>query len=443
MLHYHLRGSAAVKIAYSGGVDSHVLLHAVCELRQNNPWAVSAIHVNHGLHAEALVWEDHCLAVCQRLGVACTVEHLKVRAIGTEGMEAAARRLRYATLARHVGGTETLLTAHHLDDQAETVLLQLLRGAGVRGLAGMPVVMNFSGGALVRPLLGFTRAELLHYAEQHRLQWIEDTSNRDLGRSRNFIRHQVLPLLEQRWPQAKRVIARAGRHAAEASALVDTIAEVDLPFLTTGEHGTISIPALRRLESARRRNAIRYWIRQRGFAMPPAQLFEQIVHVVEQSPRSRHATITWPGAEVRRYRDRLLIVAPRPNADAKIDITWNFAQPLEVPGTGYILCLERTLGSGLSAQRLSGKTARVRLRRGGESIRLPGRQHHHKLKKLFQDAGVPPWERQRLPLIFIDEELVAVGDRWVSAAFAAQKGESSWRIVLKPAGKVPDPIAVV
>jgi tRNA(Ile)-lysidine synthase len=177
--------------------------------------------------------------------------------------------------------------------------------------------------------------------------------------------------------------------------------------------------------------------------MPPAQLFEQIVRLVEQSPRSRHAAITWPGAEVRRYREGLWIVPPRPNADADIDITWNFAEPLEVPGTGYILRLETTRGSGLSAQRLSGKTARVCVRRGGESFRLPGRQHHHKLKKLFQEAGVPPWERQRLPLIFIDDELVAVGDRWVCAAFAAQAGESSWRVVLKPAGNMADPLAVV
>ncbi len=435
VLHDRLSGSAAVRVAYSGGVDSHVLLYAVCELRQSGPWAVSAIHVNHGLHPQALAWEDHCLAVCQRLGVVCTVEHLKVRAIGTEGLEAAARRLRYATFARHIGVGEALLTAHHLDDQAETVLLQLLRGAGVRGLAAMPGVMDFSNGTLVRPLLGFARAELLTYAQRHRLQWIEDTSNRDLGRSRNFIRHQVLPLLEQRWPQAKRVIARAGRHAAEASALLDAVAEVDLPLLAPGQGGTISIAGLCRLESARRRNAIRYWVRQHGFAMPPAQLFERIVRLVERAPRSRHAAIAWPGAEVRRYREGLWIMPPRPRPDADIDITWNLAQPLEVPGTGYVLCLETTLGNGLSAKRLSGRTARVRLRRGGESLHLPGRQHHHKLKKLFQDAGVPPWERQRLPLIFVDDELVAVADRWVCAAFAAQAGESSWRIVLKPAEK--------
>jgi tRNA(Ile)-lysidine synthetase-like protein len=228
VLRDHLSGSVAVKIAYSGGADSHVLLHALCELRDSSPWAVSAIHVNHGLHPQAAAWADHCLAVCERYGLACAVEHLKVRAIGTEGLEAAARRLRYATLARHIGPGEALLTAHHLNDQAETVLLQLLRGAGVRGLAGMRAVVDFSNGKLVRPLLEFTRAELLTYAQQQELRWIEDTSNRDLGRSRNFIRHQVLPLLEQRWPQAKRVIARAARHAAEASALLDLVASTDL-----------------------------------------------------------------------------------------------------------------------------------------------------------------------------------------------------------------------
>jgi tRNA(Ile)-lysidine synthase len=443
VLRDHLSGSVAVKIAYSGGADSHVLLHALCELRDSSPWVVSAIHVNHGLHPQAGVWADHCLAVCQRYSLACAVEHLKVRAIGTEGLEAAARRLRYATLARHIGPGEALLTAHHLNDQAETVLLQLLRGAGVRGLAGMRAVVDFSNGKLVRPLLEFTRAELLTYAQQQELRWIEDTSNRDLGRSRNFIRHQVLPLLEQRWPQAKRVIARAARHAAEASALLDLVASTDLLSLPREQGGMVSIPGLRRLEPPRRRNAIRYWIRQHRFAMPPTHLFEQIVRLVEQSSRSRHAAITWPGGEVRRYREGLWIMPPRPNTDAEIDLTWNLAEPLKVPGTDYVLCLETAVGSGLSVQRASGKTAHVRLRRGGESLRLPGRRHHHKLKKLLQDAGVPPWERQRLPLIFIDDELVAVGDRWVCAAFAAQAGESSWRIVLKPAGWIPDPLAVV
>ena len=443
VLRDHLSGSVAVKIAYSGGADSHVLLHALCELRDSSPWVVSAIHVNHGLHPQAAAWTDHCLAVCQRYGLACVVEHLKVRAIGTEGLEAAARRLRYATLAHHIGPGEVLLTAHHLNDQAETVLLQLLRGAGVRGLAGMRPVVDFSNGKLVRPLLEFTRTELLTYAQQHGLRWVEDTSNRDLGRSRNFIRHQVLPLLEQRWPQAKRVIARAARHTAEASALLDLVASTDLLSLPGEEGAMVSIADLRRLESPRRRNAIRYWIRQHGFAMPPTHLFEQIVRLVEQSSRSRHAAITWPGGEVRRYREGLWIMPPRPNTDAEIDLPWSLAEPLKVPGTDYALCLETAVGSGLSAERLRDKTAHVRLRRGGESLRLPGRRHHHKLKKLLQDAGVPPWERQRLPLIFIDDELVAVGDRWVCAAFAAQAGESSWRIVLKPAGRIPDPLAVV
>jgi tRNA(Ile)-lysidine synthase len=430
-----LSGSVAVKIAYSGGVDSHALLHALCELRQSHPWTISAIHIDHGLHPQAGAWADHCVAVCRRLGVACNVEHLKVRVIGTEGLEAAARRLRYATLARHVGAGEALLTAHHLDDQAETVLLQLLRGAGVRGLAGMPAVTSFSAGKLVRPLLGFTRAELKSYAEQQELQWVEDTSNSDVRRSRNLMRQQVLPLLEQRWPQARRVIARAAQHAAEASTLLDAVAQSDLQSLLRASGDAISVPGLLRLQPGRRRNVIRFWIRRHGFAVPPSRLLEQIVQVVEQSTQSQHAAISWTGVEVRRYREGLWIMPPRAHANVAVDMPWIPGQPLEVPGTGYVLCVEDALGSGLSAERLGGKTLRVRLRRGGESCRLPGRQHHQKVKKLLQGAGVPPWERQRLPLIFLDNELVAIGDRWVCAGFAAQAGETGWRIVLKPAEK--------
>jgi tRNA(Ile)-lysidine synthase len=313
--------------------------------------------------------------------------------------------------------------------------LQLLRGAGVRGLAGMPVVTSFSAGKLVRPLLGFTRAELKSYAEQQGLQWVEDTSNSDVRRSRNLMRQQVLPLLEQRWPQARRVIARAAQHAAEASALLDAVAQSDLQSLLRASGDAISVAGLRRLQPGRRRNVIRFWIRRHGFAVPPSRLLEQIVQVVEQSTQSQHAAISWTGVEVRRYREGLWIMPPRAHANVAVDMPWIPGQPLEVPGTGYVLCVEDALGSGLSAERLGGKTLRVRLRRGGESCRLPGRQHHHKVKKLLQGAGVPPWERQRLPLIFLDNELVAIGDRWVCAGFAAQAGETGWRIVLKPAEK--------
>ncbi|MFQ5937184.1 MAG: tRNA lysidine(34) synthetase TilS, partial [Acidiferrobacterales bacterium] len=208
-----LGATSSLKVAYSGGLDSHVLLHALCQLRASAHWVISAIHVDHGLHPESARWAEHCQQVCEQLGVVCTVERIQVSDTDSLGTEAAARRLRYACFAQHIGYQDALLTAHHLDDQAETVLLQLLRGTGVRGLAGMPEVTAFSGGKLVRPLLEFTRAELAAYAESQGLHWVEDVSNRDVSYGRNFLRHQVLPLLEQRWPQASRLIARAGRHA--------------------------------------------------------------------------------------------------------------------------------------------------------------------------------------------------------------------------------------
>lgn len=350
-------------------------------------------------------------------------------------MEGAARRRRYASLARHIGRDEALLTAHHLDDQAETVLLQLLRGAGVRGLAGIAEAKTFACGRLLRPLLGFTRDELLDYAQRHSLSWVEDSSNRDTRHSRNFLRHEVLPLLEQRWPAARRLIVRAGEHAAQASQVLDAVADNDLAMATYTDSVALFVPVLMCLEMPRRENLIRYWLRRRGLKAPSTSLLRRIARAVESTPRSRQAMVSWPGAEVRRYRDALWAMRPLAEPDRKLDLAWTLATPLAVPGTGYILRAEDAIGSGLARERIAATKLSVRLRRGGEICRLPGRQHHHKLKKLLQDAHVPPWERRRLPLIFADDVLAAVADRWVCAPFAAQTGEAGWRIVLERAEK--------
>ena len=352
-----------------------------------------------------------------------------------EGIEAVARRQRYTSLARHIGKNEALLTAHHLDDQAETVLLQLLRGAGVRGLAGIAPAKSFASGRLLRPLLGFTREELLEYAQRHALEWVEDSSNRDQRYSRNFVRHEVLPLLEQRWPAARRLIVRAGRHAAQASQVLDVVADNDLAMAIHADTEALSVPALMRLEGSRRENLIRYWLRRRGLSMPGALLLRRVAQMVEATPRSRQAVVSWPGTEVWRYRDGLWAIRPMAEPDPELDLAWIPARPLALPGTGYVLRMEDTIGSGLARERVAAAKLSVRLRRGGEICRLPGRRHHHKVKKLLQDAHVPPWERRRLPLIFVDEVLAAVADRWVCAPFAAQTGEPGWRIVLERAEK--------
>jgi tRNA(Ile)-lysidine synthase len=431
----HLDAGAVVKVAYSGGVDSHVLLHALCRLREKTSWTVGAIHIDHGLHSQSASWAAHCQRVCDALEVTCIVERIQILPRQGEGVEGVARRRRYASLARHIGRGEVMFTAHHLDDQAETVLLQLLRGAGVRGLAGIAEVKTFAGGRLLRPLLGFTRDELLDYAQRHELKWVEDSSNRDTRHSRNFVRHEVLPLLERRWPAARRLIARAGEHASQASEVLDAVAASDLAKATYIDPDALSVPALMCLAAPRRDNLIRYWIRRRGFAAPSALLLRGIAQAVESTPRSQQATVTWPGVEVRRYRDALWVMRPLAEPDTKLDLTWAPTTPLAVPGTGYILRAEDVIGSGLAREQIATAKVSVRLRRGGEICHLPGRRHHHKLKKLLQDAHVPPWERQRLPLIFADDVLAAVADRWVCAPFAARAGERGWRIVLERAEK--------
>lgn len=421
----------SLKVAYSGGVDSHALLHALCQLRDTIPWPISALHIDHGIHPDSRAWATHCRHVCQGLDIPCAVERVEVTATGEEGLEATARRLRYGRLARHIGPADVLLTAHHLDDQAETVLLQLVRGGGVRGLAGMPVVAEFAAGRLMRPLLGFARSELIAYAREQQLQWIEDSSNRDLRYARNLIRHRVLPLLEQRWPRVKDVLARASRHAGETAQLLDEIARADLEAARLGVARTLSVTRLLGLSRERRGNVLRYWIRHRGFPAPSALVLKRIGSIVDKPTRSGSAVVAWPGAEVRRYRDDLSIMLPLVDPDPRLKLPWDPAVPLAVPGTGYVIRTTAVVGKGLSQERIAAEPLTVRLRQGGETCQLPGRRHHHKLKKLLQDAGVPPWERCRLPLIFAGEGLAAVADRWVCTPFAAAAGEPGLQVLLE------------
>lgn len=419
--------STSFVVAYSGGCDSHALLHALHAL---HPPRLRALHIDHGLQVASAAWAAHCLRTCQSLEVACHIERIDVQRTGEESVEAAARRLRYRSLAALIGPDEVLLTAHHQDDQAETVLLQLLRGAGVHGLAAMPAMQPFGGARHARPLLGFARAALRDYARAEQLRWIDDTSNADEHMSRNFVRAQVVPLLRQRWPAAGRTLARAAANNAEAAALLDEVGAADLAHSVTADGERLTLSALRGLAMPRRRNAVRYWIRQRGFHAPAAHHLDQILALVERPPATGQACIDWPEAEVHLYRDELSIRARLALPDNGMELAWTPPQSLEIPKTGWRLRAMPQIGAGLSQAKLAGLALTVRLRRGGETCQLPGHAHRQKLKKLLQEAGVPPWERERLPLIYAGGELAAVGDRWVCAPFAAQAHEPSWQIVL-------------
>ncbi len=424
-----LAADASLKIAYSGGLDSHVLLHALAQLRATHPLRLSAVHVDHGLSPLSAAWSRHCFAVCAALHVPLVLESVQVERGSGEGTEAAARRVRYAALARHVGPDDVLLTAHHQDDQAETLLLQLLRGAGVQGLAGMREEMHFSAGRHIRPLLAFRRSALRHYADSARLQWIEDPSNADVGYRRNLLRHEVLPLLTQHWPQAVALLARTAQHAGDGAELLDELAATDLAHCRWQDTAAVlSVSALLTLSLARQRNVLRYWLRARGFLAPSSQHLETLVSQLAVTTRSGHARFAWPGTEIRRYRDQLHGMAPLVPLAPGLEVAWDLTRPLALPELGGHLQATPVQGQGISRARLAGTAVQVRTRRGGEVCLLPGRAHHHKLKKLLQDQGVVPWWRERLPLIYSGDQLVAVADLWVCAPYAAIAEEAGWQI---------------
>lgn len=405
-------------IAYSGGVDSRVLLHAIASLRgvlSLPPLAV--LHVNHGIHPRAAEWTEHCRAVCGALGVDFVAEAVRIGPTG-DGIEAAARAARYAAFARHVGAGELLLQAHHADDQVETLLLRLLRGSGMAGLAAMPVQRALGNGELLRPLLPYSREQLLDYARQHELQWIHDDSNDDPAFDRNFLRLRVLPLLAERWPAYRSTLQRAVDNAAEARASIGEVAAADLAVVADG--ATLRIERCLALSPARQRMLIAHWLAEQGLPPPSRAQLEQVLGMFTARDDAEPC-VSWRGVEIHRFRGALYALPPLPEPPTDLDVEWRPDAALRIAGIG-VLQAAAVDGAGLRAD----LAYRVRNRRGGERCRPLGRAHSQTLKKLLQEYVVPPWLRDRLPLIYCGNELAAVGDLWVCEGFQAPAGAAGW-----------------
>lgn len=398
------RHAPAWKVAFSGGLDSTVLLHLLVRLRERQKLPpISAIHVHHGLQAVADDWVEHCRAQCAVLSVPFEVRHVQVD--GAASLERAAREARYAVFAELLGQGEVLLAAQHRDDQAETLLLRLLRGAGVRGLAAMPVSRSLAAGWLVRPLLGIGRAELEGWAHGQGLGWIEDPSNRDVRLARNFLRHEILPRLARHWPAASAVLARDAEQLGEADALLGELAMLDLRAAgTPAEPDWLPLPSLQlaplqALSEARQRNALRHWLR-------PLTLLPEREHWAGWSDLRDAAVAAAPlwrlaGGELQRAGGRLWWLSGAwLQAPAPVAVPWGDpAQPLALPGNGRVW-LERPVPAG---------ALQIRYRAGGEVLELPGRGHRD-LKRLLQESGVPVFVRGRLPLLYAGGRLVALAN---------------------------------
>ncbi len=409
-------------IAYSGGIDSHVLLHAVAKLRDShtNFPPLTAIHVNHQINPRAADWARHCREICAQLGIELHIETVSIVQNG-DGLENAARRARYAVFEKFVGDNEVLLQAHHRDDQIETLLLRQLRGSGIAGLAAIPEQRVLGKGQLLRPLLNCPRAELIAYAQSHELQWIDDDSNRDPHYDRNFLRLNVLPLIEQRWPAYRHTLARVSEQSIEAQRVLDDLAAMDSAGAITAE-GCLSITVCRSLPPHRLHNLLRYWIQQCGLPLPSREQLRQIVAALD-AREDTEPLVQWPGAEVRRYHDHLYAMAPLSMLPDGVDVAWLPPQAVKIDGIGMVSA-EQQIGIGLRPDRVY----RIRSRIGGERCKPIGRMHSQTLKKLLQESALPPWWRDRMPLIYCGDQIAAVGDLWVCEGFAVSADDAGWHI---------------
>jgi tRNA(Ile)-lysidine synthase len=418
---------AAWQVAFSGGLDSSALLHAMAALRDRFAIAVGAVHVHHGLQADADAWVNHCRRVCTGYDIPLSVLHADARPAQGESPEAAARLARYAVLADWLVPDHCLLTAQHQDDQAETLLLQLLRGAGVHGLAAMPVCTALGAGTHLRPLLSVRRQALLEYARADGLEWIEDPSNAETGLDRNFLRHDVMPLLRSRWPALAGTLSRSAAHAAEAAGLLDALAADDRQAVAGPQADTLSVSALHALSPARQRNLLRGWMKQQGGHAPPAAVLARVQHDMLASRPDAMPCVQWGGHAVRRYRDALFVLPERASDQPRPEPAWRLDRPLSL-AHGGMLTATPTVGEGLRQAAIAGEGVHIRWRRGGETCRPSGRGHRHALKKLFQEAGVPPWQRDRIPLLYVEDKLAAVAGLWICEPFQAGPREAGFRI---------------
>lgn len=421
---------AHLALGLSGGIDSVALLAILLELAPALRFSLRAVHVHHGISPNAGRWAEHCRELCLRLGVPFQLEPVDIAPYRELGVEGAARRARYDAFARIEA--DFIVLAQHRDDQAETLLLQLLRGSGVRGLAGMPRARQLphSRACLLRPLLDASRQDIEAYARARGLAWVEDESNADTVRRRNFLRLEALPLVERKFPAARAAIARAAGHIAEAAGLLDEMASADLGRAGAGDG--IEIAVLRKLGEARAKNLLRYVCEVHGIRAPGTAQLDELLRQLREARPDAAVGFNLSGWRFRRYAGRLYLEPPRTAMNAEFCAQWNGENALPLLDMGGVLRFKPEEGRGLSLDRLRRAPVTVRLRRGGERLRPDCRRPRRTLKNLFREKRVPTWKRERAPLLYCGERLVSVPGLGDECEFQAAPGERGLIVTWEP-----------
>lgn len=417
----------AVLLAFSGGLDSTVLLHLLTQLRDQIPFQLKAMHVHHGLSSNATYWAEHCQEVCVQHHVPLLISHVKVDVKSGLGVEASARNARYQALFQEA--SDLICLAHHQDDQAETLLLQLTRGAGVKGLSGMAAV-DFQK-KLLRPLLNVDRAALEKYAHQHQFSWIEDESNLDTTFDRNFIRHDVLPILQAQYPAIKKTLSRTARHMAEASQLLEELASIDAKNAilesTESVFNKLDVSKLATLSEARAKNLVRWWLslnqsKLPQLLMPSADVLAQVLHQLLNAKSDALVKVKLgQDLYIRKYLNFAYLVVESKEIPP-YNILWQGETEIVI-SEHVRVTFQHRLGEGLSLKKLERVKLRIKNRDGGERFKPDFGRPSRTIKRMMQEYNVPPWKRSYFPLIFMDEALVAIPNLGVDANLKASATE--------------------
>ncbi len=444
-----LPAHSSILIGLSGGVDSVVLLHLLHKLSLRFSWQLSALHVHHGISPNADAWAKFCAELCARHSITLHIEHVDINPLRAHGIEAAARKLRHAAFAEQ--SCDFVAVAHHADDQAETLLLQLLRGAGVRGASAMPVLITSDLPAcglsrmasssistskrpqfaertdsvsLIRPLLHCSRREILDYAAAHQLHWIEDESNADDSYPRNFLRHRVLPLLGEKFPAYRDTLARSAQHFAEASGLLDELAQQDAAQTIEGE--TLAVAALQALSPPRAKNLLRYFLHSRNATTPQAVQLDDMLQQLSRAREDAAVCIAYGDWQVRRFQGRVYALRALGEFDQNLVLPWHGEAELDWPALHCRVMFKQLTQhtQGISLTKLQRAQVTLRLRSGGEALRPQTHASTRTLKNLLQEHHVPPWQRDRLPLLYCGDELVCVPGVAIAAEYQAVADEA-------------------
>jgi tRNA(Ile)-lysidine synthase len=416
--------SKKIWIAYSGGMDSSVLLHLVFSNKDKIRQTIEVVYVNHGLQEKSTEWGEFCRVLCEKYDLPFTQLNIDETVPKGDSIEAWAREKRYALIAQLMNKDELLFTAHHQDDQVETFFLQALRGAGPRGLSAMPLFKKIANSIHVRPLLGFCRNELLTYANENKLSWQEDLSNADTKFDRNYLRNNIIPAFEQRWPAYRETISRLVNHQQDCKSLMDEIGLEDLKLAS--HENCLNLDVIKRLSVVRQKNIIFTWLQVLQLETPGSRHINQIMSDLINSTSENTPCVNWKNVEVRRYR-KLLYASNSLNKDVEsINYEWDLASPLTV--MDEVLVAKANSGIGISKERIKNKKIRVQYRQGGEKIQPSKKAHSKTVKQLFQERGVLPWLRDRFPLIYVNDKLAAIPGVCVDIGYSAEENESSWEI---------------